>query len=65
MACEMAQWTLWGLRTAAIFASLAWIVWSGIKPKPRDSKAWYDRVIRAVGGVIIMLALLYGLYLNR
>ena len=37
------------------------LIRSGISRGPDDPKAWYDRVIRALGGVMILLALSLGL----
>ena len=36
------------------------LVRSGLKPGPNDSFKWYDRVIRVVGGILIVLVLLAG-----
>jgi len=36
------------------------LIRSGISPGPTDPKAWYDRAIRSIGGVIIVLVLLFG-----
>jgi hypothetical protein len=55
---------LWHLRVVGIFLAVIWTIWSGVRPSSGDSKAWYDRAIRAIGGVIILLVLLRGLYLN-
>ncbi len=33
--------------------SAAKLAWSGIRPSAGDPKAWYDRVIRSVGGMIV------------
>lgn len=33
---------------------------SGISPRPGDPRAWYDRAIRSVGGLIILFMLLCG-----
>jgi hypothetical protein len=30
-----------------------YLVWTGIKPGKHDPKAWYDRAIRIIGGVLI------------
>jgi len=37
------------------------LIRSGVWPGPDDPKAWYDRAIRAIGGVIILLVLFFGL----
>jgi hypothetical protein len=55
---------LWYMRGAGIFVAMIWIIWSGIRPSSGDPRAWYDRVIRAVGGTIIFLALAWGFCLN-
>ncbi len=39
------------------------LIRSGVSPGPDDPKAWYDRAIRALGGVIILLVLSFGLLL--
>jgi hypothetical protein len=39
------------------------LIRSGVSPGPDDPKAWYDRAIRAIGGVIILLVLFFGLLL--
>jgi hypothetical protein len=36
------------------------LVRSGIRPGPGDPRAWYDRVIRTVGGSLILACLLGG-----
>jgi hypothetical protein len=36
------------------------LIRSGISPGPDDPRAWYDRAIRAGGGLIIMLTLAIG-----
>jgi len=37
------------------------LIRSGISPGPNDPKAGYDRAIRTIGGVMILLALSFGL----
>ena len=37
------------------------LIRSGFLPAADDSKAWYDRVIRAGGGLILFLTLVFGL----
>jgi hypothetical protein len=37
------------------FAALFGIIKSGVSPTEFDPKAWYDRAIRVVGGLIILL----------
>jgi hypothetical protein len=53
----------WWLRTVAIFGGMGGIFWSGIRPGRDDSRKWYDRAIRAVGGAIILTGLGFGLIL--
>jgi hypothetical protein len=48
------------LRFVLSIMALFGIIKSGVSPTQFDSKAWYDRVIRAVGGLIILLMLLAG-----
>jgi hypothetical protein len=55
---------LWWFRTVAIFFFIAVTIWSGIRPGADDSRKWYDRTIRALGGLIILLALGFGLILQ-
>lgn len=42
------------------FAALFGIIRSGVSPTEFDSKAWYDRTIRVVGALIILLVLAAG-----
>jgi hypothetical protein len=51
------------LRFVFSIKELLGIIKSGVSPTQFDSKAWYDRVIRAVGGFIILLMLLAGVAL--
>jgi type II secretory pathway component PulM len=44
------------------FTSFTRIVMSGIRPRPQDSTAWYDRAIRAGGGLFLILVMLYLLF---
>lgn len=52
---------IWAIRVAAIVAAVAWVTWSGFRPGPGDSPKWYDRTIRAVGGLIVLAGLTFGL----
>jgi hypothetical protein len=45
------------------FAALFGIIKSGVSPTEFDPKAWYDRAIRVVGGLIILLVLVAGIVL--
>ena len=45
---------------ASIFWGGAWIAWSGIRPSRSDSKKWYDRTIRIVGGLMLMAVAIGG-----
>jgi len=45
------------------FAALFGIIKSGVSPTQFDPKAWYDRAIRVVGGLIILLCLVAGFVL--
>jgi hypothetical protein len=42
------------------FVALFGIIRSGASPTEFDSKAWYDRTIRVVGGLIILIVLAAG-----
>lgn len=46
-------------------ASFIRIVWSGIRPGPNDSLAWYDRAIRVGGGLFIIAVIVYLLLTTR
>jgi hypothetical protein len=48
---------------AALFKALFGIVRSGISPTEFDSKTWYDRTIRIVGGVVLFIVFVAGLAL--
>jgi hypothetical protein len=37
---------------------------SGISPRGDDPKAWYDRAIRIVGSIMVLIVLTYGLILH-
>ncbi len=37
-----------------------YLVWTGIRPGRDDPKAWYDRAIRIVGGLMILVVLTVG-----
>jgi hypothetical protein len=37
------------------------IIRTGLRPQSGDPQKWYDRVIRVVGGAIILLWISYGL----
>ncbi len=43
------------------FYQLPQLIWSGVRPT--EPLAWYDRVIRVAGGVVILLVLVGGLIL--
>jgi hypothetical protein len=47
----------------AVLVAVAWVAWSGLRPGHGDSRKWYDRLIRAVGGLIVLAALTFGLIL--
>lgn len=42
------------------FVALFGLIKSGVSPTEFDPKAWYDRAIRVVGGLIILLVLVTG-----
>jgi hypothetical protein len=56
--------TVWVIRIVGILAAIGWTAWSGFRPGPSDSRKWYDRLIRAVGGLIVLAALTFGLILK-
>lgn len=57
--------SMWGnLKIAAVVAALVWLVKTGIRPGRNDPKAWYDRTIRIVGGIILLLVICFGFILN-
>jgi hypothetical protein len=50
-------------KALALFNALFDIVKSGVSPTEFDSKKWYDRAIRIVGGVVLFVTLVAGLAL--
>jgi len=50
-------------KAVALFNALFGIVKSGVSPTEFDSKEWYDRTIRIVGGVVLFVTLVAGLAL--
>jgi hypothetical protein len=42
------------IKIGAIFLALLWVAYTGIKPRPGDSRKWYDRTIRTVGGLFVL-----------
>lgn len=46
------------------FAALFGLIKSGVSPTEFDPKAWYDRAIRVVGGLIILALLIAGIVLT-
>jgi hypothetical protein len=44
-------------------ASFIRIVWSGVRPGPNDSSAWYDRAIRVGGGLFLIGFIIYLLFI--
>ena len=54
---------LWLIRVIAVLAGLSWTAWSGFRPAHGDSRTWYDRTIRAAGGLILLAVLVFGLIL--
>ena len=45
------------------FVALFGLIKSGVSPTEFDPKAWYDRAIRVVGGLVILLVLVAGFVL--
>ena len=58
------QTAIWLVRVVAIIAAVGWTAWSGFKPGRSDSRKWYDRLIRAIGGLIVLAFLTFGLILK-
>jgi len=50
-------------KVAALFKFLFETVKSGVSPTQFDSKTWYDRTIRIVGGVVLFVTFVAGLAL--
>ena len=50
-------------KAVALFNALFGIVKSGVSPTEFDSKKWYDRTIRIVGGVVLFITFVAGLVL--
>jgi hypothetical protein len=46
----IAAWIKIGL----LFVALMWVAYTGIRLGPRDSRKWYDRTIRALGGLLVL-----------
>jgi hypothetical protein len=42
------------IEIAAIFLALLSTAYNGIKPRPGDSRKWYDRAIRTIGGLFVL-----------
>jgi hypothetical protein len=53
-----------GLKIIAMLVMAGWITWSGFRPGREDSAKWYDRAIRAVGGLMILAVLIAGLFVT-
>jgi len=49
----------WWIKVAALLVIVGWTAWSGRRPGVGDSRAWYDRTIRAVGGLILFCFVLF------
>lgn len=58
------QIAIWLVRGIAILAAVGWTAWTGFRPGPSDSRKWYDRAIRAIGGLIVLAVLAAGLLMN-
>ena len=50
----------WALRLSVFAALCIWLIWTGARPGKEHPRAWYDRTIRIVGGVLLLLAILGG-----
>ena len=42
------------IEICALFLGLLWTAYTGIKPRPGDSRKWYDRAIRTIGGLFVL-----------
>jgi len=51
------------IRVVALFAGLLWTIYSGFRPGLGDSARWYDRTIRTVGGLVVLVGMAYGFFL--
>jgi hypothetical protein len=51
------------VKVVALFAALLWTAYSGFRPGPDDSSKWYDRAIRAIGGLLVLVCMAYGFIL--
>ena len=56
----MGQWLMLPSAAARAFILLPRLIWSGIRPPLSEPIAWYDRLIRIVGGVLVLLVLIGG-----
>jgi hypothetical protein len=45
------------LKIIAALVTMGYLVRSGLAPRSADPKAWYDRAIRVVGGIMIAVVL--------
>src|SRR5262245_51017112 len=61
LVCRVDDRITLALRTSRMgwFTSFFQVIWSGIHPGPNDSHAWYDRLIRVVGGLFIYAVMLW------
>ena len=64
MTLKGVQIAVWFVRMVAILAAVGWTAWSGFRPGPSDSRRWYDRAIRLIGGLILLAALTAGVLMN-
>jgi len=48
----------------ALIETCFWLVRSGANPNEFEPRAWYDRIIRIVGGILILIVLGGGLILK-
>ena len=39
----------------ALIETCFWMVRSGVNPKEPEPRAWYDRTIRIVGGILLLI----------
>jgi hypothetical protein len=48
----------------ALFVTCFWLIRSGANPNQFEPRAWYDRTIRIVGGILILIVFGGGLILK-
>jgi hypothetical protein len=54
----------WWLKVTVVMTGFGLAAWSGFRPREGDSRKWYDRAIRSIGGLILLVTMLLGLILK-